>query len=134
VSMCNWERGCSMKKEIRSNYDLKAIGKNLSKLRKKKGVSVAEVCEYLGIASERTIYYYEAGERVAPFDVMFAMMELYEADLADVIGEKKAKIFFPCGKNDEVCEKWLRMLCKTVNPPVKYEECLNEEGKFVGTK
>ena len=44
---------------------------------------------------------------------MFAMMELYEADLADVIGEKKAKIFFPCGKNDEVCEKWLRMLCKT---------------------
>lgn len=124
----------SMKKEIRPNYDLQAIGKNLRDLRKKNGLSVEAVCEYLGIASERTIYYYEAGERVAPFDVMFAMMELYEADLADVIGEKKAKIFFPCGKNDEVCEKWLRMLCKTVNPPVKYEECLNEEGKFVGTK
>ena len=120
-----------MKKEIRRNYDLKAIGKNLYNLRKKKGLTVAEVCEYLGIASERTIYYYEAGERVAPFDVMFAMMELYEAELTDVIGEKKAKIFYPW-RTDEECEEWLRMICRTANPPVKYEDCLNEEGKFIG--
>ena len=47
-----------MKKVTRPDYDLKAIGKNLRKLRKKKGLSVKEVCEYLGIASDRTIYYY----------------------------------------------------------------------------
>lgn len=123
-----------MKKVTRPDYDLKAIGKNLRKLRKKKGLSVEEVCEYLGIASDRTIYYYEAGERVAPFDVMFALMELYEADLADVIGEEKAKVFFPWDKSDEECEKWLRMVCESTNPPINYEDCLNEEGKFVGPK
>lgn len=75
-----------MKKKIRPYYDLKLIGKNLSKLRKKKGLSVEDVCEYLGITSEITIYYNESGERVAPYDVMFALMELYEANLEDVIG------------------------------------------------
>jgi len=123
-----------MKKVTRPNYDLKTIGKNLRKLRKKKGLSVEEVCEYLKIASDRTIYYYEAGERVAPFDVMFALMELYEADLADVIGTEKAKIFFPWGESDEECEKWLRMVCESTNPPINYEDCLNEEGKFAGPK
>ncbi|PHU40199.1 hypothetical protein CSX00_07150 [Pseudobutyrivibrio ruminis] len=120
-----------MKKEIRPDYDLKVIGKNLRELRKKKGLSVEEVCQYLGIASERTIYYYEAGERVAPFDVMFAMMELYDADLEDVTGEKNAKLFY-LWRTDEECEEWLRMICRTANPPVKYEDCLNEEGKFIG--
>lgn len=123
-----------MKKVTRPNYDLKTIGKNLRKLRKKKGLSVEEVCEYLEIASDRTIYYYEAGERVAPFDVMFALMELYEADLADVIGAEKAKIFFPWGESDDAVEKWLRMMCKNVNPQINFEECLDEEGKFVGPK
>lgn len=120
-----------MKKEIRPDYDLKVIGKNLRELRKKKGLSVEEVCAYLGIASERTIYYYEAGERVAPFDVMFALMELYEAELADVISDKNAKMYYPLRTGEE-CEEWLRMICRTANPPVKYEDCLNEEGKFIG--
>lgn len=104
-----------MKKEVRSSYDLKMIGQNLKDLRKKKGLSVAEVCEFLGIASERTIYYYEAGERVAPFDVMFSLMELYKADMADVIGEKESKLIFPWGKTDEECEKWLRQFCVETN-------------------
>ncbi|WP_405375493.1 helix-turn-helix domain-containing protein [Pseudobutyrivibrio sp.] len=123
-----------MKKVTRPDYDLKAIGKNLRKLRKKKGLSVDDVSEYLGIASDRTIYYYESGERVAPFDVMFALMELYEADLADVIGAEKAKIFYPWGESDDAVEKWLRMVCESTNPPINYEDCLNEEGKFAGPK
>ncbi|MCR5196190.1 MAG: helix-turn-helix domain-containing protein [Pseudobutyrivibrio sp.] len=122
-----------MIKENRPKYDLHAIGNRLRELRKRKGLSVAEVCEYLGIASERTIYYYEAGERVAPFDVMFALLELYEADLADVLGEKKAMIFSPF-KTDEECEKFLRMMCKCANPSINYEDYLNEEGKFIGPK
>ncbi len=62
------------------------------------------ICNYPGIESERTIYYYEAGERVAPYDVMFAMMELYEADISDVIGLSKSQIAHPWGDTDEVCE------------------------------
>ena len=120
-----------MNRKIRPTYDLKAIGKKLNVLRKKKGLSVEEVCDYLGIASERTIYYYEAGERVPPFDVMFALMELYDANMEDVIGGEKAKKILPVWESDEECEKWLRKLCEITEPPINYEDCLNEEGKIV---
>lgn len=110
-----------MKKATRPNYDLKLIGKNLKNLRKRKGLSVEDVCDYLGIESERTIYYYESGERVAPFDVMFALMELYEADLADVIGPDKASLFYSFEKIAELGQSMILL--------TNYDEILDAQNK-----
>lgn len=68
----------------RPEYDLKLIGKNLRHLRKRKGLSVDEVREYLCLGSVQAVYKYENGKNLPPADTMFALMELYGADLQDV--------------------------------------------------
>lgn len=70
----------------RPEYDSRIIGDNLKRLRKLKGLSVNEVSEYLRI-SKQEVYNYENGNRYPQTDSMFALMELYEADLHDIIDE-----------------------------------------------
>lgn len=70
----------------RPEYDTRIIGTNLRRLRKRKGLSVNEVSEYLCI-SKQEVYNYENGNRYPQTDSMFALMELYEAELHDIIDE-----------------------------------------------
>lgn len=72
--------------KYRPEYDTKVIGKNLKRLREAKNLSVNEVSEYLRV-SKQAVYNYESGKRYPQSDTMFALMELYEADLRDIIGE-----------------------------------------------
>ena len=72
--------------EYRPEYDPKVIGKNLKRLREAKNLSVNEVSEYLR-TSKQAVYNYESGRRYPQSDTMFALMELYEADLHDIIDE-----------------------------------------------
>ena len=72
--------------KYRPEYDPKVIGKNLKRLREAKNLSVNEVREYLRL-SKQAVYNYESGKRYPQSDTMFALMELYEADLHDIIDE-----------------------------------------------
>lgn len=69
----------------RPEYDPKVIGENLKRLRKAKSLSVNEVKEYLRLGSVQAIYKYESGKGYPQVDTMFALMELYEASLNDII-------------------------------------------------
>lgn len=69
----------------RPEYDMKVIGQNLRRLREAKNLSVEEVREYLCLGSVQTVYKYEKGKSYPQVDSMFALMELYEADLKDII-------------------------------------------------
>ncbi|MCI8901737.1 MAG: helix-turn-helix transcriptional regulator [Lachnospiraceae bacterium] len=69
----------------RPEYDAKSIGRNLKRLRKAKKLTVDEVRKYLGVGSVQAIYKYEAGKSYPPADAMFALMQLYEADLYDIL-------------------------------------------------
>lgn len=71
--------------KYRPEYDLKVIGENLKRLREAKSLSVKEVQEYLRLGSVQAIYKYENGKGYPQADTMFALMELYEADLSDII-------------------------------------------------
>ena len=71
----------------RLEYDMKIVGKNLKRLRVAKNLSVDEVREYLGLGSVQAIYKYEEGKSYPPADTMLALMELYEANLYDMIKE-----------------------------------------------
>lgn len=77
--------------KYRPEYDLKVIGKNLKRLRQTKGLSVDEVRKYLRLGTTQAIYKYESGKGYPQTDTMFALMELYEADLYDIIGEHTEK-------------------------------------------
>lgn len=66
---------------------MKLIGCNLKLLRKEKKLTVKEVSRYLRQASVQTIYKYEAGKCYPAVDVLLALMQLYEADLYDILCE-----------------------------------------------
>ena len=74
--------------KYRPEYDMKKIGQNLRSLRKAKGLSVDEVREYLYLGSVQAYYKYERGDGYMPADSLLALMELYEADLYDIIGNR----------------------------------------------
>ena len=54
----------------RPEYDLKVIGENLKRLRKKNGFSVDEVREYLHMGTVQAIYKYERGAGYPPADTL----------------------------------------------------------------
>ena len=69
----------------RPEYDLKVIGENLKRLREEKSLSVKDVQKYLRLGSVQAIYKYESGKGYPQADTMFALMELYEADINDIL-------------------------------------------------
>jgi transcriptional regulator with XRE-family HTH domain len=73
----------------RPEYDLNVVGKNLKRLREAKNLSVDEVREYLCLGSVQAVYKYEEGKGYPQADTMFALMELYEADLFDIVCERE---------------------------------------------
>ena len=68
----------------RPEYDMKVVGQNLKRLRIQKNLSVDEVREYLCLGSVQAIYKYEKGKSYPQADTMFALMELYGANLYDI--------------------------------------------------
>ena len=85
VVQCKCLEGEDM--EYRPEYDLKVIGNNLKRLRLGKGLSVDEVRKYLRLGTRQAIYKYESGMGYPQADTMFALMELYGADLHDIVDE-----------------------------------------------
>ena len=69
----------------RPEYDLKVVGKNLKRLREAKNLSVDQVREYLCLGSVQAVYKYEKGRSYPQADTMFALMELYDAQLNDIV-------------------------------------------------
>ncbi|MCR5747039.1 MAG: helix-turn-helix domain-containing protein, partial [Lachnospiraceae bacterium] len=69
----------------RPEYDMHVIGRNLRRLREANKLSVEEVREYLCLGSVQAVYKYESGKSYPQTDTMFALMELYGADVHDII-------------------------------------------------
>ena len=71
----------------RPEYDMKVVGNNLKRLRVTKNLSVDDVRQYLQLGSVQAIYKYEKGKSYPQTDTMFALMELYDANLYDITKE-----------------------------------------------
>ena len=68
----------------RPEYNMKVVGQNLKRLRIAKNLSVNDVREYLCLGSVQAVYKYERGMSYPQADTMFALMELYNANLYDI--------------------------------------------------
>lgn len=77
---------------------MRLIGQNLKHLRKAKGLSVEEVREYLCLGSVQAVYKYEKGKSYPPADTLLALMELYGAEVKDIIGNHEVGVADLCGK------------------------------------
>ena len=69
----------------RREYDMATVGHNLRQLRLSKGLTVEDVREYLMLGTVQAIYKYESGTGYPQTDTMFALMELYDASLDDIV-------------------------------------------------
>ncbi len=69
---------------MRPEYDMQTVGRNLRRLRERMNLTVEEVREYLCLGSVQAVYKYESGKSYPQADTMFALMELYHADLHDI--------------------------------------------------
>ena len=76
----------SLQFRTRKEYDLKIVGANLKKLREAKGLSVADVRDYLQLGSVQAVYKYESGKNFPQADTLLALMELYDATVEDIVG------------------------------------------------
>ncbi len=68
------------------------IGENLRRLREEKHLSVKYVKEYLRLGSVQAIYKYESGKGYPQADTMFAMMQLYGANIDDIVSKHEIKV------------------------------------------
>ena len=68
----------------RPEYNMQVVGRNLRRLREQKNLSVEEVRDYLCLGSVQAVYKYETGRGYPQVDTMFALMELYGADMYDI--------------------------------------------------
>ncbi len=73
--------------KTRREYDPKVVGKNLRRLRKKHGYSVEEIRIYLQYESVQSIYKIERGAGYPYADTLLAIMELYDAGVADLVDD-----------------------------------------------
>lgn len=78
--------------KYRPEYDKELIGKNLRRCRQAKNLSVEQVKEYLCIGSIQAIYKWEEGKSYPQTDTMFALMELYEIGLQDLLYKEQEVI------------------------------------------
>ena len=78
--------------KYRPEYDKKLIGKNLRRCRQAKNLTVEQVKEYLCIGSIQAIYKWEEGKSYPQTDTMFALMELYEIGLKDLLYKEKEEV------------------------------------------
>lgn len=89
----------------RPEYDARSIGRNLKRLREAKKLTVDEVRKYLGVGSVQAVYKYEAGKSYPPADAIFALMQLYEADLYDILCGRESR---PGVTQRETAGEWRR--------------------------
>lgn len=94
---------------IRKEYDMRVIGDNLRKLRLENGYSIEEIREFLCLGSVQAVYKYEYGTSYPPGDTLIALMELYNADIYDLIGDNEEDL------ESSSCFIWKTYRCATVS-------------------
>ena len=69
--------------------DTTATGKNIKRLRLERGLTVAQVAEYLGFASQQSVYHWENGTSLPSIDNLFILCDLYHLSAHDIIIVRK---------------------------------------------
>lgn len=69
----------------RPEYQAEIVGRNLKRLRIMNGFSVEDIREYLCLGSVQAIYKYENGKGYPAADALLALMELYDANVEDIV-------------------------------------------------
>lgn len=110
--------------QYRPEYDMKLIGHNLKRLREERKLTVDDVRRYLRLGSVQAVYKYEEGKSYPPADAIFALMQLYEVGLYDIV--------YRCGTSsenipiDRATERQWRRVGKILELCMEFLRTMNE--------
>jgi len=62
-----------------------ATGKNIRRMRKERGITVAEIQERLGLSTPRVIYKWQKGERMPGTENLLELSKMFGASVNDII-------------------------------------------------
>lgn len=83
-----------------TNYptiDLKATGTRIKELRKARGISVAEISEYMGFSEPQAVYKWQRGESLPTVDNLFALSRILCTSMEDIlVGNDEMSSRFIC--------------------------------------
>jgi transcriptional regulator with XRE-family HTH domain len=69
--------------------DPTAIGAKIKELRNLKGLTVAQVCDYVGIYSEQAVYKWQRGESMPTLDNLVTLCDLFEVTLDELLIKRR---------------------------------------------
>ena len=69
-------------------FDIVASGKKMRDIRKKRGISVKQVMEYMGFESTQAVYKWEAGKCYPQADNLLALAKLYCVNPMELLVEE----------------------------------------------
>ena len=83
--------------------DLVATGRNIRRLRLERGISVRELQSYFGFAEPRAIYKWQKGETLPSVDNLYALGNLFEVPMDQILVSTAAKLHMINEQQEESC-------------------------------
>lgn len=73
---------------MRTEYptiDVKATGERIKELRKKSGLTIREVSEYMGFTTDQAVCKWQRGDSLPTVDNLYALSRLYGTSMEDIL-------------------------------------------------
>lgn len=65
--------------------DMVATGERIKELRRENNLRVADICDFLGLTSEQSVFKWQRGESLPTIDNMCALSRLFNTSLEGII-------------------------------------------------
>ena len=65
--------------------DVKATGARIKELRKKRGLTIREVSEYMGFTTDQAVCKWQRGDSLPTVDNLYALSRLYGTTMEDIL-------------------------------------------------
>ena len=65
--------------------DVKATGARIKELRKKRGLTIREVSEYMGFTTDQAVCKWQRGDSLPTVDNLYALSKLYGTTMEDIL-------------------------------------------------
>lgn len=65
--------------------NIKATGENIKKLRRKCGLTVENISQYMGFESTQAVYKWQSGKSLPTVDNLFALSKLFGVKIEDIL-------------------------------------------------
>lgn len=88
--------GCDRMKKKIPQIDIHKTGQNIKHIMQRKGMTVKDIQEYLGLAAVQSIYHWFAGRSLPTVDNLYALSELFGVPMDVLVCGSREKEFYFC--------------------------------------